>query len=151
MWGGSRKNRASQVNFSNTDLGIRCRGILLFPLISTSHQALLLWGLFKQMTALMAAGGHQGLQLVAIAALWHAGRHRAAPSSVLRGDSCGVQAPRHLPVWRRDNNMQTPAAPLIRQHGFLGCVGCFLRCYEEGYSAALVLWSYLTWICHYES
>lgn len=76
------------------------------------------------MTTFMAAGGHQGLQLVAIAALWHSGRHRAAPSSVLRGDSCGVQAPRHLPVWRRDNNMQKPA-PLTLQHGFLGCVGCF--------------------------
>lgn len=60
------------------------------------------------MTTFVAARGHQGLQLVAIAALGHAARHRAASSSVLRGHSCGVQAARHLPVGRRnDSNMRT--------------------------------------------
>lgn len=45
---------------------------------------------------------------MAVAALWHAGRHRAASSSVLRGHSCGVQAARHLPVGREnDSNMRT--------------------------------------------
>lgn len=118
----------------NPDLGIRCRGVLVFPLISASHQALLLWGLFQQMTALVAAGGHQGLQLVAVAALRHAaGGHRAASSSVLRGHSCGVQAARHLPVGRNnDSNIANTA-----WHG------SFLLLWAS--------WRSPTWICYSES
>lgn len=41
-WERKRENCFYLFIFLNHDLGIRCRGVLLFPLISASHQALLL-------------------------------------------------------------------------------------------------------------
>lgn len=76
------------------DLGFRCWGILSFSCISTCHQALLLWGPCWRLTRLLAAWGHQCLQLVAIVTLWHVGGNGAASSPVLRGRRCGVQAAR---------------------------------------------------------
>ena len=87
---------------------VQVRGhVFPLPQICTCHQTLFLRDLCWQLTRLLAAGGHQRLQLVAIAAVWRVGWNGEADSPVLRRHNCGVQTSGYLPVWSSDNRGRT--------------------------------------------
>lgn len=134
------------------NLVFRCRGIFFFPGISTCRKALVLWGLFWQMTRVMAARGHQGLKFMAITALWHTGEHRAATSLVLSVPRCGDQASRHLPLYEKRQWLIVGHYRRLNVNT-LGVLALACLCLEMCMSsvAGLAAQCYLTCFCHYES